>query len=429
MSYKNFFVNFNDYLGGGETLLLRLVDAFTTDGVEVITSHDSYIKRELDYKQNKNIKCHSYNESYNYGYMNFRERSHLLSWLDPIFSSKKHQQNIVTFCMRDLHIVSDYVKKRGLKKTRVTHLLLHPLDHLYLGQTILNKLTSMIFNRSYFSENQNIALNFKILNQLAESGSLIPMNFNTLKRVNFDTGINLKHEDIIPLPFYEHFEMDFKMPSSSDYRENISIVWLGRIVDFKIPAIKTMIDFVSSQSGFTFDIIGYGNESIIEKYISKRKANNKVKILGKINSPDLKKMLSKYDIGYAMGTSMAELTVCGLPTIVALASPDFRSFDNPLCAGLVFEQKAGNVGDNLYCLPLNEQKIPSIDYAMNLIKKNPEGCLLKSLSHLESNFSLNENICRYKKVIESPKAVFFKDISIPYASWFRKMLYKTYSLL
>ena len=81
--------------------------------------------------------------------------------------------------MRDLHIVINYLVLHGNENVKITHLLLHPLDHLYLGQTLFNKMISKIFNVSYFSQKKNIRLNAEILNRLAEVGSLIPMNVNT----------------------------------------------------------------------------------------------------------------------------------------------------------------------------------------------------------------------------------------------------------
>lgn len=45
--------NFNEYVGGGETLLLRLAECLSTDPIKVLASKDSYIHRELSIKPKK----------------------------------------------------------------------------------------------------------------------------------------------------------------------------------------------------------------------------------------------------------------------------------------------------------------------------------------------------------------------------------------
>jgi len=419
--------NFNEYVGGGETLLLRLAECLSTDPIKVLASKDSYIHRELSIKPKKNIVCSVYNGRFDYSYLSQDKRERLLTWLDLMLSKENEEVSIVTFCMRDLHIVINYLVLHGNENVKITHLLLHPLDHLYLGQTLFNKMISKIFNVSYFSQKKNIRLNAEILNRLAEVGSLIPMNVNTANRVMADTGINFASENIIPLPFYESLESNrFNPPSIQNDNGNTRLVWLGRIVDFKIPAIKAMIDFVSDRDGFTFDIVGYGNEVAINRYILSKKAERKVTIIGKIPLDDLKRKLSGYDIGYAMGTSMAELTICGLPVIVALASPDYRSFSYPICAGLVHEQYLGNFGDDLYCASSNTHELPTIEQSVSLIKASPQECLSKSLAHLERNYSLSKNIERYKLVIESNSFISVRGLSVPLASRFRKFAYKLF---
>jgi hypothetical protein len=417
--------NFNEYVGGGETLLLRLAECLSTEPIKVLTSKDSYIDRELSIKSNKNIVCSVYNGRFDYSYLSQDKRKQLLTWLDLMLSKENEEISIVTFCMRDLHIVIDYLILYGNENVKITHLLLHPLDHLYLGQTLFNKIISKIFNVSYFSQKKNIRLNTEILNRLAEVGSLIPMNFNTANRVMADTGINFASANIIPLPFYESLESNrFNPPIIQNDNENTRLVWLGRIVDFKIPAIKAMIDFVSDRDGFTFDIVGYGNISVIKNYIISKKAESKVSLVGKIPRDSLREKLSGYDIGYAMGTSMAELVVCGLPVIVAIASPDYRSFSQPVCGGLVHEQDLGNFGDNLYCSSTNINELPSIEQSVKKIKASPQKCLSKSIAHLERNFSLSKNIDRYKLVIESNNFISVRGLSVPFASRFRKFAYK-----
>ena len=206
------------------------------------------------------------------------------------------------------------------KESTITHLLLHPLDHLYMCQSIFDKFLYKLKYNSSYSNTKNIECNKALLSALNKSNSLIPMNENVVDRIKDDFQINISKDNIVPLP-YENFKIEDvrnNFDHNIRHQAKTRIVWVGRIVDFKIPAIKTMIDFISENEGYEFDIIGYGSENNIQKYIAEKKLIDKVKIIGKIENKHLKNFLKHYNIGYGMGTSIIELTNAGLPTIIAL---------------------------------------------------------------------------------------------------------------
>jgi len=423
MSISTTFVNFNEYLGGGETLLLRMVEAFPHKNIKVLSSEGSYIHEQL--KNNIKINGNSlmYSNDYNYNYLGGKDKEAFFYWLS-IALPESDSLNVVTFCMRDLHLVVSFINKYKRKNIKLTHLLLHPLDHLYLGQTIFDKFLLKMFGTNRFNLNENISINTTVLRKLEISNSLIPMNYNVLKRIKSDTGIALNPEKIIPLPFCSINDCSYQNVSSIDNQTKTRIVWLGRIVDFKISAIKAMIDFISENQKFSFDIIGYGNEQIINNYIANKSVSNRVKIVGRIAHNQLKQKLSNYHVGYGMGTSMAELTLCGLPVIVALASPNFKSFKQQISAGLVYEQKPGNVGDDLYCTNMEEENFPQIIDSIRKIEKNTQDCLNRSLAYLSKNLCLEKNITRYVDVIESAPVTSFSKIPALRVNLLRKLLFK-----
>lgn len=416
-------VNFNEYLGGGETLLLRLVEGMSSEPKKIISSYNSYIHIQAKKFINDKTELCIFDGDYNFNYLGDNRQREFLIWLDNCLPISEEVIEIITFCLRDLHTIIAFINAHDRKDITVVHLLLHPLDHLYLGQTIIDKLLLRTLGVEKFSLSKNLKINSEILNRLAKSGSLIPMNDNVLRRLKIDTGISIDSENIIPLPFSNMNETP-EISAMENMVDGITkIVWLGRIVDFKISAIKAMIDFISVTDDYTFDIIGYGNESLVNNYISKKSVGSKVKIIGRIPHDQLSSILSSYHIGYGMGTSMAELSMCGLPTIVALASPDFKSFKTPICAGLVFEQKFGNVGDDLYCTSETEYEFPRLIDAISQIQRNPQTCLDKSLIYIADNFSLGKNIKMYEKVIDDSSPTSFVGIERLSVNRIRKILF------
>lgn len=421
------FINFNEYLGGGETLLLRLAKSMSNEPIKVVSSVDSYIHEQLNIEALENTELCMYSGNYNYNYLASVEKESFLNWLTNVLPELQEDIKVITFCLRDLHLIAAFVKKYDRTNIKVTHLLLHPLDHLYLGQTIIDKVLLKACKINNFNAKKNRVLNAFTLRLLADNGSLIPMNYNVLQKLKNDTGIDIGTENIIPLPFSKLNNSLSLTVTKIDNSKTTQIVWLGRIVDFKLSAIKSMIDFIATNEGYSFDIIGYGNETLINKYINLKSVSDKVNIIGKIPPNKLKTVLSHYHIGYGMGTSMAELTLCGLPTIVALASPKFQPFDEVVSAGLVYEQQLGNVGDDLYCTSFQEKKFPPIYTSIKVIEADRQECLNKSLAYIVANFSLEKNIEQYNNVIESAQPVLFNGYKEPRVNIIRKLLFKVFS--
>lgn len=419
------FINFNDYLGGGETLLLRLAQNKSQECI-VVTSDNSYIKDQLK-KDNEWLGIlHTYPYDANFNYMASKDKIHFLNWLNEIIESVKGPIQVVTFCMRDLHLLASLIEERERCDVQLVHLLLHPLDHLYLGQTILDKFFLKFFKINKYNAKENLAINTEIIKRMKDASAIIPMNLNVVKRLKQDTGVDLSLESIVPLPFLNNDPIDNLAVEELNDKQPIKIVWLGRIVDFKLPAILAMIDFIQENEGYLFDIVGYGNEAAIKKYIEGKGIKNRVTIVGKIPHDQLQARLSTYHIGYGMGTSMAELTLCGLPVIVALASPNFIVFNRQVSAGLVYEQKSGNFGDDLYRTEISESDLPLISSSVELINKDRQACFEMSLKHIVNDFSLATNLERYDEILNEAAVVSFKGIKKIKVNFLRKFLLRIF---
>jgi hypothetical protein len=417
---KKILINFNEYLGGGETLLVRVYEKLHSEEAVVICSKDSYISKNIP-----EVNKHEFESDYSFHYLSEKEKSNMFNWLYSIVGDS--EASFLTFCLRDLYFVTEYLRFFDIANCRVVHLLLHPLDHLYLSQTIFDKMLKKYFSIGRYSLIYNQKVNESLLYTLNKANSLISMNVNVSKRLELDTGLQIGDRFVIPLPVIED-------GAPIRCRENIcadrvkKIVWLGRIVDFKIPALLSMIDFVNSREGFVFDIIGYGNESVIQNYIYKNKYDDsKVRLIGKVELNSLSNLLSRYDVGYGMGTSIIELTRLGLPTIVALASPDGNNFESPICAGLVHEQLLGNVGDDFYVKSDASHK--RINDVIDQIVLSPSEIHRLSVEYVERVFNLSENISRYVEVLNSADFYSASKVHQPKIGFIRKALVRYSKLL
>ena len=408
-------VNFNNYLGGGETLLLRIAEKIGNKKSIVLGSKGSYIESEVTGGNGR-----FFEGNYNYHYLDASNKCNIFQWIEGSLPSGALK--IVTFCMRDLHIMNDLMLSNRMARPgySITHLLLHPLDHLYLCQNLQDKFWHWLLGNENYSQRENVQANTNLLAAVAESDSLIPMNINILNRFRQDTNINLNQSTIVPLPCYISSNKKREVACQIEYP--LKIVWMGRIVDFKLPAILAMIDVIANTQGVEFYIIGYGNERAVKKYIKKKNVGRRVKLVGKVKPGELPAALSKYDIGYAMGTSLVELTAHGLPTIVALAKPNFRRFRKPICAGLVFEQMLGNVGDDLYACGV--ERLPTIEEKINEILASPEKVLEKSTSCIGIMFDFDCNIDKYLDVILNSKQLESPFPSLMKISPLKKLMFK-----
>lgn len=404
--------NTNEYLGGGETLLLRIGEylAEKTE-IAVITSTNSYISKNIKF----NCKLLEVN-SYDYYYMNINERTNYLEEI-KYFLNDCSNLKIITFCFRELYVSVDLSKMLNITPF---HLLLHPLDHLYVSQSLTDKIKQNYIGKQRFSKLDILKINKKIIESLNEKGLLISMNDNISDRVEYDFDLVPKHTIALPV-FDDSLKLNVRKKS------NKNIVWVGRLVDFKLPAIFAMIDFLDQNIDYTFNIIGYGEEERVRKYINKKnnkKINSQVKYLGKIDHSILKNKIKEFDVGYAMGTSIIELSSMGLPVIIATASPDFKIFNDELCSGMSYELGYGNVGDDLYNPNLILKNLVKISDCIKKIEDNYEKEAQLSFNKTKDVFSIEKNTKNYQELFLNTTANenIFINIKIPNPDFLKKLV-------
>lgn len=406
--------NTNKYLGGGETLLLRIGEYLSKKNqIAVITSKNSYISKNIKFSC-KLLEV----DSCNYYYMNSKER---IDYLEEIKYFLNYHENlkIITFCFKELYVTVDLSKILNITPF---HLLLHPLDHLYVSQSLTDKVKQKYIGNQSFSKSDILKINKSIIEKLNEKELLISMNDNISDRVKYDFSLLPKYTVALPV-FDDNLKLDIKK------NVNKNIIWVGRLVDFKLPAIFAMIDFLDKNIDYTFSIIGYGEEEKVKDYISKKNNKriiNQVKYLGKIEHSVLKEKIKEFDIGYAMGTSIIELSSVGIPVIVATASPNFKIFNNELCSGMSYELGYGNVGDDLYNPNLILKNLVKISTCIKKIEDNYEKEAQMCFDKMKEIFSMAKNSKIYQELFCSitVNEIIFKNINIPNPDFFKNLILK-----
>ena len=155
-------VNFNEYLGGGETLAIRFSDFLKNRNIDfkILCLKKSYISRDLNRIGVPKKYIAEIEGNPNYYYMTSSERFKLRREIATHLSSNK--LHVVTFCTRDLYTFLDI--KKEYPEMIITHLILHDQDNLYVCQSIWDKFVSRCFNKQIYSRKKHIQFNSSIFN-------------------------------------------------------------------------------------------------------------------------------------------------------------------------------------------------------------------------------------------------------------------------
>jgi glycosyltransferase involved in cell wall biosynthesis len=414
-------LNFNEYLGGGETLMVRYSEYLKSNKINFLSfcSSKSYVYSDLKKKiDHSYIRTTALN--YNYFYLSELKRKELLYEIKTKIG-KQLKVSLVSFNLRDLHIAFDL--KKQIENLSITHLLLHPQDQLYLGQSLLDKLIYKLFLIRRFSFKKNIEINIKLLNILNDKKGLISMGeiHNLHLKDNF--GIQISDYQTVPLPSFIDLEENKNKKVNTK-----KIIWIGRLVDFKIPAIVAMIHFVSSNSEYELSIVGSGDLRKVHNYMNKYSLNTKrVHFLGEIPYENLEGIINQHSIGYAMGTSLIELAKYKIPIIIALASFNHQFFKRQICGGLFFDKPKGCDGADLM-LTSPENINTTINNSIKEIEFDFENISQNCYDYAKNNFSFNTNFKRYTEIINRTKILTEKEkqLQIPKSSMIRKFVFKCF---
>ncbi len=411
-------LNFNTYLGGGETLLVRLAEYLQQSGQDFLLFYksNSYISADLKKKSIDGRHCIEIDMRTDYYYLSESERDHLRRTILGHLHGDNYYE-LYSFCARDLYLTVDLTKYCS-GNLKLIHLVLHDQDNLYCCQSLYDKFKLIAFGKRSFSDKKMLEFNKALFNQVCEHGVVIPQSDLVTRLWSEQYNINLDFKEVVPLPTCSFSNYSFNIDN------NKKILWIGRIVDFKIPAICAMLDFLKKRPDYSLSIVGYGHESFVENYMMKHGVNkDQVSFLGKVNYDELKTVIQSHSIGYAMGTSIVEIAQYGLPVIMALASPDYKLFNNDVCGGLYVNKSKGNVGVDLF-YKNSLDGFPSIADTVSDIENNFSECAIKSYDCIKSMFDFEKNASMYFSIPQCCGTYHKYDIYIRKASPLRVLAYK-----
>lgn len=410
------FFNFNTYLGGGETLIVRLADYLRREKYDfkIFFKRGSYIERDLYRIGVEQQSLCSIKSSDAYYYLDYREREALRAEING-YLKDCGEVCLVSLNSRELYTLTDLAKNNS--RFRLAHLVLHDQDNLYACQSLLDKLILKLLGKRRFSRKEQVKFNTDLYNVICDQSVVIPQSELQACLLRNEFKIHTDKEKVVPLPVCDFGGCAFK-----EKKNNKKIVWIGRIVDFKLPALYVVLNFVSRRKDYALTIIGDGEIGLVTAYLKKNKiSEDNITFLGKVDYAKLGGVVREHSIGYAMGTSIVEIGKYGLPVIMALGSPDFKKFSSDICGGLYTHQSRGNVGDTLYYNKHNDPVV-IIDDAINEIETNYETAARACYDTLKANFDEKSDFALYMKWLAMAKSI-KTDAEIPRASWLRKKLF------
>lgn len=412
-------INFNDYLGGGETLLLRMAVFLQKQSKPfvVLCSEGGYIHDDL--KKNGIVSYFTLDKkAINYFYNRGKQRKAVVEGIANHLPNAE-EYSFVTFCMRDLYMVTKLSEQK--QNSKVVHLVLHYQDNLYICQSILDKLIKKFTGKEHYSRKQQIQFNNNLFNRLCASDAIIPMSDLMVNFWNKEFNINLSSDNVVALPVYDFPD---EKPKSPIY--NHRVIFIGRIVDFKIPGLIVMLNFINKHKEYSLTVVGNGDKAAIDAYIHNNSIDtDRINFIGQVDYSHLGEIIRDHSIGYAMGTSLVEICKQGLPAIMALSTPHHQLFKRDICGGIYSDCVRGNVGDNLFAGE-SEDNQPLLVDTMAELETRYEESASACYEYIKSDYDLTTNINKYFSIIEKAKKTDFSDIKIPKASILRKLALKLF---
>lgn len=413
-------LNLNSYLGGGETLFVRMSGFLNNSDIayKVICAKESYIINDLKKRGITEPVYTIPNERVDYYYLNKDDRLNLVNDILQILS-QYDSVSLVTFCMRDLYTISQVAKSH--KNCKVVHLVLHYQDNLYLCQSLTDKIVKKFFGKESYSRKEHTLFNNSLFNMLCENDAIIPMSDLMVKFWNKRFRINLKYDNVVALPTH-----DFPKEKPKTPENNHKIIFIGRIVDFKIPGLCVMLNFINSHLEYSLTVVGNGDMKSIKNYINQKNINcSRINFIGQVDYSELGTIIKQHSIGYAMGTSVVEICRYGLPSIMALSTPDHKLFNKDICGGLYANCVRGNVGDNLFAGE-SEDEQPLLEDVIRSLEENYEKAAHDCYEYVRNDYDFTRNIKRYLEIIDKAKVTDFSSVDIPLCPPLRKVVFSQF---
>lgn len=406
---------FEKYLGGGETLVTRF-SQYLNDKKKpffVFCKKDSYIHKGLVELGIRLEYFHAVDSDCNYFYLNAKERDRLLQEFKDSMP-KANEYKFVTSSMRDLYMISDLCKT---VKGSVTHLILHNQDHRYACRSLIDIVREKLGAPRSYHNKMTMDCNWQIINKLNNNGSLIPMSYIITKLWENDLGIKISEDKIVSLPAFRG-----SIPNYGS--NNKTILWIGRLVDFKFASLFSLLNFIRDNETYHLTIVGDGDRQFFMDYVRKNKIPmEKISMAGEVSYKDLPEFIAKHAIGYAAGTSIIEIAQQGKPVIMALQNNKTKKFKRDICGGVFYNTTKGNLGEDLCIIKESDIKTTVAD-AVAEIEIDYQTASRKCYDYVNKEYNQEKNFEEYLQKIDAAPIFYSVDIKIPYSGILRRLLFR-----
>ncbi|MFK0376744.1 hypothetical protein [Pandoraea sp. NPDC090278] len=414
--------NANSYLGGGETLFVRFCEYLDSVGEDYIAicGEGSFIEQKLAASPTAKGKVVALGGDLNYFYLT-RERQEALLTKIAGEIGEQAETRFVTFCMRDLHLAR--ALSRRIDNMALSHLILHIQDDLYLGQTLVDKARYVLTKKRSFGNRSLIDFNRTLLKKINDKEGLICMAQVIADHWERTFNVHVPTRRIVPLPSFSDAD-----PIQGVNAADKSIIWIGRIVDFKIPAICAMVEFLGSRPDYTLTIVGNGDKSQIDEAIRKFNVDPaRVRYVGEMPYDKIRDEIVRHSIGYAMGTSLVELARYRIPVVIALASYDHALFDKAICGGLFYDKPLGCDGSEL--MNSAGPDVADIATVIDAVESDYQAVAEKCYTYAKTHYSVAENFAKYVEIIKSTQKIAPNEFSEaqPQANALRRLAFNAAS--
>jgi len=305
-----------------------------------------------------------YEDSIYYRYLGQLENVHFIIRNSNIaikFLSNKEIKNEKQYILNKLDTSKNYVVIAAYFKTfqqalaffgseknfKLIHYWAHPQSwalELFTKKNIITK------------RKENICYNYqrKLLQELDRRNADIRGSETGAIYNNWFYNLQIDRENVIPLPI-KKLKIATKESNTPNIENNKKkILWCGRFTYFKNEAIihihKTLEKIAVEHKNLKLEyhIIGFGN-SKNTTFVKKSIIPNKVKVIyhGMVNHEELIAYYLDCDIGIGMGTTIRQMALAGLPSIII----DSVNSENKqaLKANWLYDSFVGDAGDNFYC--------------------------------------------------------------------------------
>lgn len=409
-------INFNTYLGGGETLLVRFSSYMHKQGVSFHSycMKDSFIAKQMEVEGVPANKYTCISKCTDYPYLTNLERELLL---DEISSSlpQADKYQYLSFCLRDLYMLMDLNKRcPGF----ISHLILHNQDYLYLGRTLADGLMSKLMGIRQFNNKKNLDFNRLIIELVNSKKGLIPMSWIITQLWKKEIKLDIPGDMIVSLPSFS-----VKEGISPKKENNKKIIFIGRLVDFKFASLFAMFNYIKRNPSYHLTVVGSGDKERAINYINENGIpSDNIHFVGEVSYSDLPKIISEHSIGYAAGTSIIECAQQGIPVIMALQYNANRPFKRDICGGLFYKTTKGNLGEDM-CIFSEDSIETTIDDSIKEIETDYALAAKRCYEYVQNEYSNEQNFEEYLSRINACQSVDTSRIKVPVANAIRRYLF------